>query len=265
MKLSRFFPLIFLNMSPKGNWSLTWVQWALLLKVRFFSKSESMTTIFVKSVRIATILIFQFRIQRCICIRFVAVAFRSEEEVLWRKGPRIDLFNAPPVLYASGIYVTSLVPCLVNAVDFLLYKLHVFHAAVSSYFSSLHTFELHIQLHQLCTNNKHNTYHYKVCVFRADRKNKMGALACDWLRHFRRLLWNRWTDSTKLDGNQDLKVPLQVFVFRVDRKTRWPHRHLIVWDIFDFSFETSKQNSTKPDRKQDLNVLYLFCDFQVHK
>ena len=61
-------------------------------------------------------------------------------------------------MYASGIYVTSLVPCLVNAVDFLLYKLHVFRAAVSSYLSSLHTLELHIQVHQLCTNNKHNTY-----------------------------------------------------------------------------------------------------------
>ena len=34
---------------------------------------------------------------------------------------------------------------------------------------------------------------YQVCVFRADRKNKMAALASDWLRHFRLLLWNRWT------------------------------------------------------------------------
>ena len=25
---------------------------------------------------------------------------------------------------------------------------------------------------------------YQVCVFRADRKNKMAALASDWLRHF---------------------------------------------------------------------------------
>ena len=35
---------------------------------------------------------------------------------------------------------------------------------------------------------------YLVCVFRADRKNKMAALASDWLRHFRLLLWNRWTE-----------------------------------------------------------------------
>ena len=35
---------------------------------------------------------------------------------------------------------------------------------------------------------------YQVCVFRADRKNKMAALASDWLRHFRLILWNRWTE-----------------------------------------------------------------------
>ena len=35
---------------------------------------------------------------------------------------------------------------------------------------------------------------YQVCVFWADRKNKMAALASDKLRHFRLLLWNRWTE-----------------------------------------------------------------------
>ena len=35
---------------------------------------------------------------------------------------------------------------------------------------------------------------YHVCVFRADRKNKMAALASDWLRHFRLLHWNCWTE-----------------------------------------------------------------------
>ena len=35
---------------------------------------------------------------------------------------------------------------------------------------------------------------YQVCVFRADQKNKIAALASDWLRHFRLLLWNRWTE-----------------------------------------------------------------------
>ena len=35
---------------------------------------------------------------------------------------------------------------------------------------------------------------YQVCVFRVDPKNKMAALASDWVRHFRLLLWNRWTE-----------------------------------------------------------------------
>ena len=35
---------------------------------------------------------------------------------------------------------------------------------------------------------------YQVCVFLADWKNKMAALTSDWLRHFRLLLWNRWTE-----------------------------------------------------------------------
>ena len=38
----------------------------------------------------------------------------------------------------------------------------------------------------------------------------------------------------------------------------WP---LIGLDIFDFSSETPEQNSTKLDRKQDLNVLYQVCVF----
>ena len=35
---------------------------------------------------------------------------------------------------------------------------------------------------------------YQVCIFRADLKNTMAALASDWMRHFRLLLLNRWTE-----------------------------------------------------------------------
>ena len=35
---------------------------------------------------------------------------------------------------------------------------------------------------------------YQVCVFRANRKNKMAAPASDWLRHFRLLCRNRWSE-----------------------------------------------------------------------
>ena len=41
------------------------------------------------------------------------------------------------------------------------------------------------------------------------------------------------------------------------RKTRWPPWPLIGWHILDFS-ETAEWNSTKLDRKQDLNVLYHY-------
>ena len=45
-------------------------------------------------------------------------------------------------------------------------------------------------------------------------------------------------------------------------KTRWPPWPLISWDIFDFS---SEWNSTKLDRKQDLNVLYQVCVFRANR
>ena len=201
---------------------------------------------------------------------------------------------------------------------------------------------------------------YQVCVFRADPKNKMAALASDWLRHFRLLFWNRWTEfketwqearsqhplpslcflgrSEKQDGHPGLWLaekfstsplngwtefnetwqearsqrPLQslcfsgrskkqdgrpglwlaetfstsplkplngilrnltgskistsstkfVFFGPIGKK-RWLPWPLIGWDIFDFSSETAEQNSTKLDRKQDLNVLYQVCVFRA--
>ena len=38
---------------------------------------------------------------------------------------------------------------------------------------------------------------YKCCVCRVERKNKMAALASDWLRNFSVLLWHRWTEFNK--------------------------------------------------------------------
>ena len=48
-------------------------------------------------------------------------------------------------------------------------------------------------------------------------------------------------------------------------KTRWPPWPLIGWDIFDFFSETAEWNSTKLDRKQDLNVLYQVCVFRADR
>ena len=159
------------------------------------------------------------------------------------------------------------------------------------------------------TGSKISTSSIKFC-FRADRKNKMAALASDRLRHFRLLLWNRWTEfnktwqearsqsplpslcfsgwSEKQDGRPGLwlaetfstsslkpligiqqnltgkKISMSFtkFVFfRPIGKIRWPPWSLISWDIFDFFSETAERNSTKLDRRQDLNVLYQVCVF----
>ena len=155
---------------------------------------------------------------------------------------------------------------------------------------------------------------YQVCVFRADRKNKMATVASDWLRHFQLLLWNCWTDfnetwqegrsqrplpslcfsrrSEKQDGRPGLWLaetfstsslkPLNriqwnltgskistsssMFVFFGPMgKTRWPPWPLIGQDIFDFFSETAERNSTKLDRKQDLNVLYQVCVLRANR
>ena len=54
---------------------------------------------------------------------------------------------------------------------------------------------------------------YHVCVFRADRKNKMAALASDWLRHIQILLWNRWTEFKETWQEARSKRPLPSLCF----------------------------------------------------
>ena len=44
------------------------------------------------------------------------------------------------------------------------------------------------------TGIKISTSSTKFCVSCADWKNKMAALASNWLRYFRLLLWNRWME-----------------------------------------------------------------------
>ena len=54
---------------------------------------------------------------------------------------------------------------------------------------------------------------YQVCVFRADRKNKMAALASDWLRHFQLLLLNHWTEMNKTWQEARYQCPLPSLCF----------------------------------------------------
>ena len=64
----------------------------------------------------------------------------------------------------------------------------------------------------------------------------------------------------RIQGNfagRKISTSFSKFVFFGQiRKKRWPSWPLIGWDIFDFSSDTPERNSTKLDRKQDLNVLY---------
>ena len=65
---------------------------------------------------------------------------------------------------------------------------------------------------------------YKVCVFWADRKNKMAALASDWLRHFRLLLWNRWTEfnETWQEARSQRPLPSLYFSGRSEKQDGRP-------------------------------------------
>ena len=78
--------------------------------------------------------------------------------------------------------------------------------------------------------------------------------------HFRLLLWSGI--QRILTGS---KISTSSTKFGVNRangkKTRWPPRHLTDCDFIDFSSETTEWNSTKLERKQDLNVLYQVCGF----
>ena len=81
--------------------------------------------------------------------------------------------------------------------------------------------------------------------------------ASEWLRHFRLLLWNHWTDFNETWQEARSKRPLPSLCYwDRSQKTRWPPWPLIGWDIFDFFSEIAERNYTQLDRKQTLNVLY---------
>ena len=65
---------------------------------------------------------------------------------------------------------------------------------------------------------------YQVCVFRTDRKNKMAALASDWLRHFRLLLWNHWMkfNETWQEARSQRPLPSLCFSGRSEKQDGRP-------------------------------------------
>ena len=61
---------------------------------------------------------------------------------------------------------------------------------------------------------------YQICIFGADRKNKMAALASDWLRHFRLLLWNCWTEFNETWQEARPQRPIPSLFFGADGKKK---------------------------------------------
>ena len=103
---------------------------------------------------------------------------------------------------------------------------------------------------------------YQVCVFRADRKNKMAALVSDWLRHFRLLLWNRWSEFNETWQEARPQRPLPSLCFSGQSEKQDGRPGLWLAETFSTSpLKTAERNWTKLDRKQDLNVLYQVCVF----
>ena len=100
-------------------------------------------------------------------------------------------------------------------------------------------------------------FRYKVCVFRADQKNKKAALASDWLKHFRLLLWTEFNETWQGAIFQRL-LPSLCFSGRSEKQDG--RSGLWLTETFSSS-ETAERNSTTHDRKQDLNILYQVCVF----
>ena len=109
---------------------------------------------------------------------------------------------------------------------------------------------------------------YHVCVFWVDRKNKMAALASDLLRHFRLLLWNRWTEFNKTGQEARSQCSLQslCFLSRSDKQDGLPgpsdwlrHYRLLLWNRWtEFNKTWQKARSQRPMSKQKI-LPWLIC------
>ena len=76
---------------------------------------------------------------------------------------------------------------------------------------------------------------YQVCVFRPDQKNKMAALASDWLRHFRLLLWNHWTEFNETWQEARSQRPLPSLCFSGRSEKQDCHSGLWLAETFSTS------------------------------
>ena len=86
---------------------------------------------------------------------------------------------------------------------------------------------------------------FKICVFGANRKNKMAALASDWLGHFR-VLWRCWTETNETWQEARSQVLYQVCDCWADRENKMAavasdwliHFWLLLWNHWTEFSET---------------------------
>ena len=88
---------------------------------------------------------------------------------------------------------------------------------------------------------------YQVCVIQAVEKNKVTALASDWLRHFRLLLWNRRTEfnETWQEARSQRPLPSLCFSGRWEKQDGRPGLWLA---------ETFSTSSLKPSNGIQRNL-----------
>ena len=93
----------------------------------------------------------------------------------------------------------------------------------------------------------------------------MAAPASNWLKHFRLLLWNQWTEFNETWQEARSQRPLPSLCFSGRSKKKMAALASYLLRHFRHFSEIAERNSTKLDRKQDLNVLYQVCVFRVDR
>ena len=96
---------------------------------------------------------------------------------------------------------------------------------------------------------------YQVCVFRADRKKQDGRPTSDWLRHFRLLCRNRWTEfnETWQEARSQRSLPSLSFSGRSEKQdvrlaSDWlRHFRLLLWNRWmEFNNTWQEARSKRP-------------------
>ena len=101
---------------------------------------------------------------------------------------------------------------------------------------------------------------YHVCVYRTDKK-KQGGRPGLWLAEAFNNSALKLLDGIQRNftGSKISMSSTKFDFFGPIRKPTWPPRPLIGWDTFDFSSETTEQNSMKLERKPNQRRLTSLC------